>query len=404
MKVVIIGNGVGGVTTARILREKKTSAEISIFTQEPYPYYPRPRLIEFLQGNLKEEQLFFYSQDWYERNHIQVNYETPVKAVFPREKSVELKDGKVVPFDYLVISSGSRANIPPFGNLGLPGIFSLRTLSDAKNIKEWALSYAQRVLVVGGGLLGLESAFALSQLGKEVIVLDHSSFLLSRQLDREGASLLKELLEKKGLEIILNASCESFWGEKRVEGAILKDSRRIPGDMVLISAGVQPETDFLKESGILLDKGVVVNDQMRTNFQEIYAVGDVAQWRGKIWGIIPPALDQALVAASSIAGEEISYEGTVPSNILKVVGLDLMTAGDTFPQEPGFEEIRLENKEKGIYLKIVWHDNLVVGFIALGSKQAGLILNRIVQEKKKMSFGEARSLLEKTFEEAERST
>lgn len=403
MRVIIIGNGVAGVSTARIMREKKFPAEILIFTKEPYLYYPRPKLIEFLQGSLREEELFFYPQDWYRKNNIQVIYDTPVEAVFPQEGFVQVKEKEEVPFDFLVIASGSRANVPAFGHLDLMGIFSLRTLSDAKEIKKWALSHAKRALVVGGGLLGLESAFALSRLGKEVIVLDHSPRLLSRQLDDEGAALLKELLEKKGLSVVLNASVEAFLGERRVEGALLKDSRRVSGEMVLISAGVQPETSFLKGSGILLDKGVVVNDQMQTNFQNVYAVGDVAQWRGKIWGIIPPALDQAFVAASSIVGENIYYQGTIPSNVLKVVDLDLITAGDTLPQGSGFEEIRLEKRERGVYLKIVLRDDLVVGSIALGLKQAGLTLSRAVQEKKKMRASEAKDFLEKIFEEAERS-
>lgn len=401
MRVAIIGNGVAGVTTARILREKKVQTEITIFAEEPYPYYPRPRLIEFLQGNLGEKEIFYYPQDWYEKNQIEVLYATPVEEVYPEEKSLKTKGGKSAFFDFLVISTGSRANVPPFGNMDLSGIFTLRTLADALVIKEWALSNSRKTLVIGGGLLGLESAFALARLGKEVAVLDHSERLLSRQLDEEGTALLKDLLEQRGIEVILKASCDSFLGEKKVEGAQLKDGRSVSGDMVLISAGVRPEVSLFQGKGILTEKGIVVNDQMQTNFPYIYAVGDVAQWRGKMWGIIPPALDQAAAAASAINGEKVSYEGTVPSNVLKVAGLDLITAGNTIPLEPGFQEFRVKDQERGIYLKIVLKDNLVVGAIALGWKKAGLTMNRMVQEKREMSPKEAQGFLEDTFKEIE---
>lgn len=403
MRVAIIGNGVAGITTAKLLREKEFSGDITVYSEESYPYYPRPRLIEFLRVNLHESELFFYPPQFYEKNRIEVLYGEPVEEVFPKEKALFLRKGRKEFFDFLVIATGSRANLPPFGNLNLKGIFTLRTLDDAKRIKEWASSRGERMIVIGGGLLGLESAFSLSALfGGKVKVLDHSERLLSRQLDEEGASLLKELLSLKGIEVILQASTESFLGETVVEGVVLKDGRRIEGDMVLISAGVRPEISLFAEKGINTEKGIVVNDQMQTNFPYIYAVGDVAQWRGKMWGIIPPALDQANVAASSINGELISYQGTVPSNILKVVGLDLITSGNSVSTEEGSVEIRVKERERGIYLKIVLKENRVVGAISLGLKRTGLVLNKMVQEGKEMTLKEAQSFLEDALKETER--
>jgi nitrite reductase (NADH) large subunit len=397
MKVAIIGNGVGGITICRMLREKKVKAELEIFAEEPYPYYPRPKLIEFLRGDLAQEEIFYYPEDWYRKNEIRVRYLTPVISLKPAEKSLTLKNGEEAHFDFLVITTGSRANVPPFGNLHLEGIFTLRTLDDALAIKEWASSEAKSALVVGGGLLGLESAFSLTHLGLKVSVLDHSNRLLSRQLDEEGAELLRDLLERKGMEVVLNASCEHFLGEGKVTGVQLKDGRTKAGDLVLISAGVRPELSCLSESEILTEKGVVVDDQMRTNFPFIYAVGDVAQWRGKMWGIISPALDQAAIAASNIAGEEASYQGTVPANVLKVVSLDLITAGNTTPPESGSLELKAKDREKGIYLKLVLKDGVVEGAIALGLKKPGLAMNRMVIEKRALSPQEARKFLEESI-------
>lgn len=394
MRTTIIGNGVAGITVARLLREQDAQADLDLFTRETFPYYARPQLIEFLAGAIQQEALSFYPPDWYERHRMGVHYGETVRSVDLASKELVL-DGTRHAFDWLVIASGSDAVRPPITHAELPGVFTLRTLADASAIRDFIALYGcENALVVGGGLLGLEAAHALRRFGmNRVTVLEHNPRLLPRHLDAEGASILQNILRNKGLTIELNASCQSFGGEERVEEFFLEDSRSFPVDLVLLSAGVKPALSFLTDSGIAINKGILSDDRLQTNIPGVLALGDVAEWQGKIWGIIPPILDQAPVVVSTILGGDRSYQGSVASNTLKVLGVDLLVTGVTQPSPGNLCEVRAANEEQQTYIKLVLEGVHLVGAICMGHKILQAQLNRWVAEKKQMTAAEAHAIV-----------
>jgi nitrite reductase (NADH) large subunit len=394
MRYAIIGNGVAGITVARLLREQDAQSDLDVFTRETFPYYARPQLIELLAGAIRQEALSFYPQDWYERQRMRVHYGETVHSVDPKTKELVL-GGTRHAFDWLVIASGSDAFRPPIAHAELPGVFTLRTLADALAIKDYtALHGCENALVVGGGLLGLEAAHALRRFGmNHVTVLEHNPRLLPRQLDAEGAHILQRILASKGLGIELGASCRSFGGDERVEEFFLEDGRSFPANLVLLSAGVRPAMGFLAGSGIAINKGILSDDRLQTNIPQVLALGDVAEWQGKIWGIIPPILDQAPVVVSTILGGDRSYRGSIASNTLKMLGVDLLVAGVAQPSPGNLCEVRVAYEDRQTYIKLVLDGVHLVGAICLGYKKLQAQLNRWVAEKKQMTVAEAHAIV-----------
>ena len=384
MKSVIIGNGVAGITAARTL--SKGGGEVEVYTQEAYHYYPRPRLVQFLAGEIELEQLPLYSPAWYEKQGIIVHLGVEVVRLDLQAKRITLdactergrSNGREVSYDRLLLATGSRPFIPPIEGVDKEGVFSLRTCNDALYIRSWA-GAAKRAVVIGGGLLGLEAARALTVLGLEVTVLEHGPYLLRRQLDADGGALMRELIEAMGIKVALSASSQAILGNGQATGVLLQDGRRIEGDLVLISTGVQCNLGLAQEAGLEVNRGVVVDEHLRTSAEDVYAAGDVAEFRGQLYGIIPACLEQARVAAANMLGQEqTEYRGTIPSNVLKVVGVDCASVGVVHPLEDNsYQEMR--KSEAGIYKKLVLKDGRLVGAILLGDRKDVAPISRLIR-------------------------
>lgn len=373
MRYVIIGQGVAGVNAARSLAQVRSDQdEIHIYTDEKYLYYPRPRLPAFLAGEITLEELILYPAEWYEKRGIQVHLGETVAAVDPGARQVTLASGRQVAYDRLLLANGSRPNVPPIKGADKKGVFTLRTIANALEIQAFARTIEQAV-VIGGGLLGLEAARAVSVLGPKVTVVEFFERLLPRQLDVEGAQVLQRKMERFGLQIVTGAATEEILGDGAVRGIRLKDGREIPGQMVIISAGIRPNTELAAAAGIQVNRGVVVDSAMRTSAENIWAAGDVAEFEGRVWGIVTAATEQARVAAANMAapaGETpATYVDIIPSNTLKVVGIDLTSIGLVNPEGDGYEEIRRKEEEAGRYEKLVLKDGRIVGAIILGNKE-----------------------------------
>lgn len=376
MRVVIVGNGLAGTIAAKTLRELDAGVEIEVFAEERYHYYPRPNLIEFLAGKLAWEKLFAFSQEWYKEQKIAVHLKKPVKKIFPDSKQVEA-DGAKERYDFLLLASGSLCFIPPFKGAEKKGVFMLRTLDDALRILD-QLKTRRRVVVVGGGLLGLETARALRSAGAEVEVVEFFDRLLPRQLDFQGAALLKNQIEKTGIKVHLGLATEDILGQDEVRGLRFKGGKEIETDLAVIAAGVMPNIQIAKQAGLETNRGLVVNEYLQSSRPEIFAAGDVIEHRSKVYGIIPASFNQARIAARNILGRTEEYEGTVLSNTLKVVGIDLTSVGMVNPEQGSAEEFRKEKKEEGLYKKAVIQNGIVVGAIWMGTKKGVNEISRII--------------------------
>lgn len=397
MRIVIIGNGLAGTMFAKTIRELDSQAEIDIFAEEKYPYYPRPNLIEYVAGNLPYERLFAFPEEWYRSRNIGLHLGLPVERISAGSNEIVLRGGGRERYDSLLLASGASSFIPPIQGTDRKGIFSLRTLDDALKILEY-VEKKETVAVIGGGLLGLEIARALHVRGLEVKVVEFSPWLLSRQLDSQGAEMLKVLIEQMGVEVRLNRATEKILGEDEVTGISFKGGETLDAQSAVIAAGVRPNVQLARDAGLEVDRGVVVDDFLKTSHKGIFAAGDGIQHNGRIYGIIPASFQQARAAAANVLGQEQIYKGTVFSNTLKVVGIDMTSIGIVNPEEgKGFEEIRLEDREKGIYKKIVLEGGIVRGAIWMGTKKGVKEISDIISGEKDVGKWKA-SLLDEGFD------
>lgn len=381
----MVGNNVAGTNVAKAMREADAEAEITIYSDEGSPYYARPKLIDFISGAVKEEEMPFFPADWYEKNRIALHLRSKVERIDAKAKTLTV-NGESVSFDRLVLANGANAFLPPLKGLPKGNVFTLRTLDDAKRIMD-AAAKARDVAIIGGGLLGLETARALATgfKGLNITVLEYAEHLLMRQLDHEGAAILQRWVEAGGTRVLTKAETEEVLGEDTVTGLRLKDGREVKADMVVVSAGARPNLALAKEAGLKVNRGVVVDGSLRTSEPDVFALGDVAEFDGKTWGIIPPALDQARVAARKIVGQESpDYRGTVPSNTLKVMGIDLTSIGTVRSEheasEKAFQEVRAVSADGGVYRKFVVRDGKLVGAILLGTKKDVNKVSKVIKE------------------------
>lgn len=380
MRVIIIGNGLAGTIAAKTIREQDRNVEIDIFADEKYHYYPRPNLIEFLAGHLPLERIYAFPEGWYSEQGLKVHLEETVLKIFPDTKEIEAAAGKREKYDFLILANGSLAFIPPFKGVEKEGVFTLRTLDDAFGILDYIQDH-RKVTVIGGGLLGLETARALRSRGASVEVVEFYGYLLPRQLDSQGASLLKSQIENMGIRVHLGLACEEILGQERITGLRFKGGREIQTETAVVAAGVRPNLRLAKEAGLETDRGVVVNDTLQSSHPGILAAGDVTQHAGRVYGIIPASFNQARIAALNVLGQKKKYEGTIPSNTLKVVGIDLTSVGVVNPEDESYEELRKENRDQGIYKKVVLQNGEIHGLICLGTKKGVSEISRLIARK-----------------------
>ena len=385
MRFVIIGNGIAGITAARTISATAPDAKVEIYTDDPHPYYWRPRLLELLSGRVSIESMYAYPVEWYAERGIGVHLATELRAIDRSATKVLFGDGKEASYGRLLLAIGSRPFVPPVEGAEKDGFFSLRSMEDALAIKSYAersLSAGSReAVVVGGGLLGLESANALTSLGMQVMVLEHGPRLLHKQLDREGATMLQQRIERLGIAVAVNAVPEAVLGNDRVSGVRLQGGQVLSGSLVLCSTGVRPNIDLARAAGLAVNRGILVDSQMRTSAEDVYAAGDVAEYEGELPCIIPVAVQQARVAAANMVEPgSAAYHGAVPLTTLKIMGIDLASIGLVAPQEEGYEELRSTDHVKGVYRKLVLRDGRIVGAILLGDKKRVPPVSKLIEQ------------------------
>ena len=381
MQVVIVGNGVAGITAAAAIRERSADAKISVYTDESHPYYPRPRLYNILSGEAQPADIYGFPTQWYTERKITVDLSKKAAGIETDKKELLLQDGHRISYDKLLLANGAHSFVPPVKGVEKTGVFTLRSLQDALAIREYAKK-TKKAVVIGGGLLGLEFAASLRKLGQQVDVIELLPRLLPMQLDQDGAALLEQIVESKGVNVTVGVKTEEIIGQQAVSAVALGGGKQVSGDLVLFSAGVRSNTDLASQAGIKTNRGVLVDDYLRTNATDVYAAGDVAEFRGRVYGIIPAALDQAKIAALDMFEKEGHvYPGTIPSNTLKIVGIDLASMGLANPEGSGFEEVRKLKREERVYKKVVVQQGIIVGAIILGETRSVAPIKRLMDQK-----------------------
>ncbi len=376
---LIAGNGVAGTTAAEHLRKKDPEGDITVVTDETVPFYYRLRLNEFISGEIGLDQLTAKKDEWYRERRIDLKL--GVRLVDGDLASRELKaaDGTGYSWDRLLIATGSHSFVPPIAGAEMKGVHTLRGVDDARAILE---VQEEDVVLIGGGLLGLEAGNALRRLGKKVCVVEFFPRLLPRQLDEQGAALLQSILEGMGFSFRLGAKTSAIAGSGRVEAVELEGGERLPAGMVIISAGVRPNMELADVLGLEKDKGIKVDDRLRTSEADVFAAGDVAEHRGMPYGIWTAAMEQGKIAGVNMAGGDEEYTGTTMANTLKVVGVDLASAGDI--DADGKLESKVVTGE-GIYRKVVLDGGVIAGCIMLGDTRGFNEITRAMGRKTDVS-------------------
>ena len=369
--LVVIGNGMAAARFADELSKRALGRyAIAVVGEEPRLAYNRVLLSSVLAGEVASSEIELKPQGWWRDRGITLRYGCRATAIDTDARSVMLADGESLAFSKLVFATGSQPIRPALPGMALPGVITFRDINDIWTIWHRAGS-GDRVVVIGGGLLGLEAAYGLAKAGARVTVLHLMDRLMERQLDAQAARMLQRAVEVMGIEVILNADTAEISGTSRVEGVTLKDGRTIEADAVVVAIGIRPSADLARDAGIAVKRGIVIDDALETDVAGIHAIGECAEHRGVCYGLVEPAHEQARVLATRLSGRDARYAGSVLSTNLKVSGVNVFSAGD-FIGAPGTEEVILSDPGFGTYKKFVIADGRLVGTVLFGDTAGGL--------------------------------
>ncbi|MFT4402268.1 NADPH-nitrite reductase [Bacillus sp. SW14] len=399
-QLVLVGNGMAGVRAIEeILSVAKDEFQITIFGAEPHPNYNRILLSKVLQGDTDIKDITLNDWDWYEENNIQLYTNETVIKVDPENKTVITDAHRIQPYDELILATGSVPFILPIPGADKKGVTAFRDIKDTDTMLAASQQY-KKAAVIGGGLLGLEAARGLLNLGMEVSVIHLAPFLMERQLDAAAGRLLQNELEKQGMTFLLEKQTEEIIGDGRVEGLRFTDGTSIEADLVVMAVGIRPNTALGAESGIPVNRGIIVNDYMETEIPHIYAVGECAEHRGIAYGLVAPLYEQAKVLAKHMCGIETKpYEGSVLSTQLKVSGVEVFSAGD-FDESEEKKAVKVFDEQDGIYKKIVLRGNQIVGAVLFGDSSEGNRLFSMIQKEADITETSKISILQPLNQEA----
>ena len=367
-RLLVVGGGIAGVSAAEAARKTDPDATVTLISDEDdLPYY-RLNLTRYLAGDVEADDLALHPRAWYDERRIDLRPGTRVASIAPDDGTVTLDDGATLPFDRLVLATGARPAVPPIAGTDKGGVTCLRTRDDAERIL--AADLADRpCLVIGGGLLGLETAAALTRRGAAVTVVEGLEHLIPLQLTREGANVLRAHLEGLGIRVVTGRMIESLAGDGRVREAVLDDGTRLEADLVVISTGVVPNLHLANTAGLDTGGGVLVDDRLATSHPAVYAAGDGTEHRGVLYGLWQASRLQGQTAGQAAAGApDAAFTGIPPAYILKVVGVDVFSLGAIAPDDPACRII--EGRDDGTYRRFVFRDGRLEGAILLGDTTA----------------------------------
>lgn len=393
--LIIVGKGMAATRLVDELSQRALGRySIAVIGAEPRLAYNRVLLSPLLAGEIGAPDIELKPAAWWQARGVSTLYGRAVSSIDRAAKTVTLEDGLSLPYAKLVLATGSSPLKPPFPGIDLPGVVTFRDTADVDVLRAHA-ERGSRIVVIGGGLLGLEAAYGLARAGGKVTVLHLVDRLMERQLDAEGAALLAAEMGKRGIAIRLNAATRAFVGKDKVEGVELADGSVVPADLVVIAIGVRPNAGLARTAGIAVNRGILVNDGMASDDPSIFAIGECAEHCGQVYGLVEPAYEQARVLAARLAGKEASYTGSLLSTNLKVSGVGVFSAGD-FEAGAGDETVVLRDRAAGIYRKFVLREGRLAGCILVGETSGALFYLGLIRSgqditaiRADLPFGEA---------------
>lgn len=326
MNIVVIGSSAGAISFVETLR-KESDDKITVVTSENIMPYFRPLLSHMILSDEVDPKFYLKQEDFYTNNKIEIMYGETVKEIVPSEKNIVLESNKELSYDKLILAVGSHNFVPPLENININGIFNLKYVADLENINDYAKN-VENVTIIGGGLLGIEAAWAFHHAGKKVTIVEFAPKLMARQLSDQAGEIVKEELLKSGIKVMLGKSTKEIIGSDKVEKIILESGEEIPTDILFFSIGVRPNVELAKNAGLNVDRGIVVNENMQTSDENIYAVGDCSQINGMVPGIWPLAMQMGKIAANHLLGKTLEFKINPPIAILKALEIGVYSAGD----------------------------------------------------------------------------
>lgn len=365
-RLVVVGNGMAGVACVEQILKRNPGFEITIFGDETHVNYNRIMLSLVLAGEKSADEIVLNDVDWYRSNNIRTRLGVKIAGIDRHARTVMDEQDHATPYDRLILATGSSAFIPPIPGVDKQNVHVFRTLDDTHALMAKARK-GLKAVVIGGGLLGLEAARGLQVRGCDVTVIHLSPSLMDRQLDVTGADYLKRRIEGLGIRVLLPRQTAAIMGNGHVDGLRFATGEEMEAELVVIAAGIRPNADLGRKAGIEVNRGIVVNDFMETSDPHIFAVGECTEHRGQTFGLVAPLYDQARVLAATITGNRgAAFSAAAPAAKLKIMGVDIFSAGSIDDKEPGVEVVRYEDPALGAYKKLLIRDNRLVGMILVG--------------------------------------
>ncbi len=385
--IIVVGTGPVGMQFVRELSEREYDGPIIIYGSEPVQPYNRVRLSDYLAGELYRDALLI-DESGSKQSNIEYRYNCAVEWIDKKSKTVTDASGCIQRYSKLIIATGSTPFIPMFGNRHYRGVYTFRTLSEADELLSRKLR-TRHTVVIGGGLLGLETARAMQKYHTEITIIEHSKWLMAQQLDEQGAAYLERYIKDSGINIILDDSVVSVTGNELVEGITLRSGVNITCDTVIVAAGVRSNISLARDAGLVCRKGIRINNYLQTSEENIYAIGECAEHEDNVYGLVKPGFEQASVLAERLTGGNAQYAGSISCTQLKVMSKAVFSAGRNGVDEESGASIReyvYRDEEDGLYRKIRVFGNRIIGAIAVGEWHESALVNEAIQEKRKVWF------------------
>jgi nitrite reductase (NADH) large subunit len=383
-KLLVIGNGMAGISTVEQILKLNNSFDITVFGSEPHPNYNRIMLSYVLEGSKTIDDIVLNDWNWYRDNGITLHTGTTVTHIDALTKQVTTDEGKTESYDKIIIATGSNPFILPIPGSEKEGVIGFRDINDCNQMIDAAGKY-KKAAVIGGGLLGLEAAKGLVNLGMDVTVVHLMEDIMERQLDRSASSMLQAELERQGIKFAMGKQTSELIGDERVSGLCFSDGSVLEADLVVMAVGIKPNIALAKASGMEVGRGIIVDDYMHTSLEGVYSVGECTEHRGVCYGLVAPLFEQGHVLAKRICGVDTSpYEGSIVATKLKISGVDVFSAGE-FVEGPEHTVISAKDEWKRTYKKVLLRDNIIVGAVLFGDVTESSNLQKLIKQQSTMT-------------------